>query len=266
MSQKYHVKPNGTVGVCKAERGRCPYQSAPHFNSEQEAQAYIDEQNEKEHGILPEVKRMKANNTAIQTTIKRLEKQRLAIEKSLGVLKDYIETYGDVESLHLIRDGRLFFNSIRYQSAQSKAPQFESFLENKFGWKKIPASLDRGDFIRDGEYVELKTSFSNKAMKLNIRQIRPWQKNDKYVCIFIDDANEHDKSVAFELTHDEMVQEIELLGGFTHGTKEANKKNKNNEYSITIDINSNNKDYQRWVDMYGIPEFLESILDKGDEA
>ena len=56
MSQKYHIKPDGTVGVCKAEKGGCPYQTAPHFNSKQEAQSYSEKQSEKKHGLLPEVK------------------------------------------------------------------------------------------------------------------------------------------------------------------------------------------------------------------
>ena len=56
MAQKYHIKPDGTIGICRAERGRCPYQSAPHFESEQDAQNYVNKQSEKEHGLLPEIK------------------------------------------------------------------------------------------------------------------------------------------------------------------------------------------------------------------
>lgn len=55
MSQKYHVKPDGTIGICKAEKGGCPYQSAPHFDSEQEAQSYIEERSEKKYGLLGSV-------------------------------------------------------------------------------------------------------------------------------------------------------------------------------------------------------------------
>ena len=52
MSQKYHVKPDETIGICRTERKRCPYQSAPHFSSEQEAQNYVSEQNKREFGLL----------------------------------------------------------------------------------------------------------------------------------------------------------------------------------------------------------------------
>ena len=76
MSQKYHVKPNGTVGVCKAERGRCPYQSAPHFNSEQEAQNYVNKQNEREFGLLGIHKQQSS-----ETYIKNIENFEEDIDK-----------------------------------------------------------------------------------------------------------------------------------------------------------------------------------------
>ena len=68
MSQKYHIKPDGTVGVCKAERGGCPYQSAPHFESEQDAQDYINKQGEAKHSLLPQVE---AENPFSLETLKR---------------------------------------------------------------------------------------------------------------------------------------------------------------------------------------------------
>ena len=76
MSQKYHVKPDGTVGVCKAERGRCPYQSAPHFNSEQEAQNYVNKQNEREFGLLGIHKQQSS-----ETYIKNIENFEEDIDK-----------------------------------------------------------------------------------------------------------------------------------------------------------------------------------------
>ena len=45
MTGKYHVTPSGELKPCKAKQGGCPYGNQPHFNSEQEAQAYINEHN-----------------------------------------------------------------------------------------------------------------------------------------------------------------------------------------------------------------------------
>lgn len=44
---KYHVKKDGTPGVCRAEEGNCPLgDSSQHFSSKEEAQDYADKVNE----------------------------------------------------------------------------------------------------------------------------------------------------------------------------------------------------------------------------
>ena len=44
---KYHVKKDGTPGICHAQEGNCPLgDSSQHFSSVQEAQEYADEINE----------------------------------------------------------------------------------------------------------------------------------------------------------------------------------------------------------------------------
>lgn len=80
MSQKYHVKPDGTIGICNAKKGRCPYQSAPHFESEHEAQSYLDKTHEGEFGLL----------SGLSNKIKDLEKRVEEIERNvLPKLPDY---------------------------------------------------------------------------------------------------------------------------------------------------------------------------------
>ena len=45
---KYHVKKDGTPGVCRAQEGNCPLgDSSQHFSSKEEAQDYADKVNEK---------------------------------------------------------------------------------------------------------------------------------------------------------------------------------------------------------------------------
>ena len=47
---KYHIKPDGTPGVCNAQAGNCPYGGADeHFNSIVEAQEAADNRNEEEY-------------------------------------------------------------------------------------------------------------------------------------------------------------------------------------------------------------------------
>ena len=44
---KYHVKKDGTPGVCHAQEGNCPLgDSSQHFSSKEEAQDYADKVNE----------------------------------------------------------------------------------------------------------------------------------------------------------------------------------------------------------------------------
>ena len=45
---KYHVKKDGTPGVCRAQEGNCPLgDSSQHFSSKEDAQVYADELNER---------------------------------------------------------------------------------------------------------------------------------------------------------------------------------------------------------------------------
>ena len=57
--------------------------------------------------------------------------------------------------------------------------------------------------------------------------------------------------MSFKLTKQQMEQEVSLLGGYTHGTKEVNQNNVNPEYSITIPMyGENNSHYNRWITNY----------------
>lgn len=50
---KYHIDKNGKPAVCKATKRPCPLGGSDvHFDSAEDAQAYADEQNAKEFGLL----------------------------------------------------------------------------------------------------------------------------------------------------------------------------------------------------------------------
>lgn len=54
---KFHINKHGVPAPCKAQKGNCPLGGAEsHFDSQQEAQIYADNQNENEFGSLPEMK------------------------------------------------------------------------------------------------------------------------------------------------------------------------------------------------------------------
>ena len=56
---KYHISKNGKPSICRATQ-KCPLGgesgSENHFNSESEAQAFVDKQNEGSFGMIPEIK------------------------------------------------------------------------------------------------------------------------------------------------------------------------------------------------------------------
>jgi len=155
----------------------------------------------------------------------------------------------------------LFYSTIAPFSAQKKAPLGEKFLCHKLNYQRIAASKNMGDAIdQDGTIYEFKNSFTNQNQNLNIRQIRLWQPIDFYYCFYINEKD-LDKSIFFELTKDQMIEEVAICGGYTHGTIEANKDNVNREYSITIPIyNDNNEKTKRWKEKYLSEDLKRRVL------
>ena len=133
-------------------------------------------------------------------------------------------------------DYKTFLSILSFKSAQFNSPCYERRLQLK-GCKKIPPSENKGDFKFPmfEKNIELKMSFSNKENKINIRQIRIWQDCDYIIC-FCDFNNINHK--CYFLTHEQMMEEVKKRGSATHGTLTANKENKNIEYSITLNIDS----------------------------
>lgn len=146
----------------------------------------------------------------------------------------------------------------RNESDQTRGATMEKIFANILGGKQISSTLGCGDIKdKDGKTYELKASFENKADTVNMRQIRLWQPIDHYIIVSIDTDN--DNSHVFTLSHEEMVNEVSLLGTATHGTKEANKSNVNIEYSITLRKKDSHKSFSRWSQDFK-DSFLENQL------
>lgn len=160
-----------------------------------------------------------------------------------------------------IPNGTQLFSLISSYSAQTKAPLAEKFIAKKLHYNMVSASQGQGDFYDPvkGEYIELKVSFSNKGKNLNIRQIRPWQDVESYLLLYIDDFYQKD-NVLFRLNKVQMLEEIKNHGSHTHGTHEANKLNRNHEFSITIPIDPKKALYNRWSSSYRDDELLNKIM------
>lgn len=175
-------------------------------------------------------------------TIKTKEVKKKILNQLLRLSKVLeIDNESEIEKLP-IED---FLNILSFQNAQFGVPAFERRLQILHNWEKIPPRENSGDFKVPGfaKPIELKTSFPNKANKINIRQIRLWQNCD-YLITFCDYKDFKHKT--YFLTHNEMVKEVNKLGTATHGTKIANKDNFNIECSITLNVNNDwDKKYLR---------------------
>lgn len=136
---------------------------------------------------------------------------------------------------------------------QGKARELENLLAKTClnGADLISPSLDMGD-AKDasGKLWELKTSTSNATDALNLRQIRPWQQVDFYLCSYINETNPQN-SRFYVLTKQEMWEEVQLLGSPTHGLTSASAQDETVEWSVTIYPYSDSREAtERWNEKY----------------
>jgi len=114
---------------------------------------------------------------------------------------------------------------------QSYGPIMERFFIRYHNCKKVPSSVDRGDFkTPQGVYGEHKFSFAHKRgnYKFNFVQIRPWQLLDHYIFeVYQEDAG----FFRFKVPHDEVLRMIDSHGGLAHGTIATNT-NEKKEYAL----------------------------------
>lgn len=182
------------------------------------------------------------------------------VQKAHNILAQHMDQK-NMNVYDVVKDNREFFHLMSFLSAQQKALEIERFLADKLQGTRVPSSLDRGDMMLNDEYYELKTSTTNKGRNLNIRQIRPWQDVQYYICSYIEEKAV-ENSHFFKLSNDEMLQEVDLMGGFTHGTKSANESNVNSEYSITVKVfDTENEHTQRWKQEYWYNDLYELIVE-----
>ena len=137
-----------------------------------------------------------------------------------------------------------FYKITSVLSPQSRSPLWQNCYMEKHGCERVQAKEDKGDFIKDGKYYEYKGSGFSQDGNLNVVQIRPWQECH-YIVQFISYSDVH----TFELTHDEMLQEMKLCNASSaHGTGKAIIDNRNIEYRMTIE--KDGKDWIRWLKLY----------------
>lgn len=149
-----------------------------------------------------------------------------------------------------------FFCATSVLTAQSRGVVAERLVCEVLKGNQVSASLDSGDFVLDGRHYEVKSGFT--PGKANIRQVRPWQDVD-YIIVHVNVEDRKDCQ-CFQLTHAQMLAEIDLIGSVSHGTKAAVETNMNREYSISLSTRGlrPSQTQSRWED-YRSPD-LEALL------
>lgn len=123
-----------------------------------------------------------------------------------------------------IIDCKLFLNP------QSYGSKIEKRWVRDNGYKKVPSSLNRGDY-RDGEeWVEFKASFESNG-RWFLLQIRPYQEIDRYDILLID---ENMNPTLYKVSKDKMQDLVNKFGAVCHGNKLSNQDNTNLEYRMTL--------------------------------
>lgn len=195
---------------------------------------------------------------SVHKELRNLQEMKRRIARAERALCAY-QYEGTVDTRDLPPDD--LFHILAPRNAQGKAPIIEDYIIHRVGGKKVSASDDKGDYVTsDGKYVEVKISTSNKDNKLNIRQIRPWQKVDYYLCGFVDE-NDINHSRLYYLTKDEMVGEVNKCGKTMHGTVKAVQQNANREIGICFPVYSTKSQVtKRWNSNYLSHDMHDTIL------
>ena len=142
-----------------------------------------------------------------------------------------------------------------YLSPQQWGPLWEKKLIKDMGFSRKDKKK-RGDCLdHNGNIIEIKASvisYSNPL--LNVVQIRPYQKANFYITMFDLRNIRSPKAYLFNLTHQQMIKEIERLNGnMAHGTED--QKDKFSEIRFSLDLNS--EDFARWIKEYLVQNYFE---------
>lgn len=180
-----------------------------------------------------------------------INEHRIAAAKSAAIKYNNEYNFDDIAS------AKDFFAICFILSAQMKAISIEKFVTRALGGEHVPATANRGDFRINDVYYESKMSTTNAASILNIRQVRLYQNVDFYVCGYIDEL-ELKNSHCFILSKQEMADEIERYGSFSHGTKNENKIRTNSEYSLSVKIGSDMM--KRWEKQYHYEKLYQTLI------
>ena len=149
-------------------------------------------------------------------------------------------------------DWEEFILLMSLKNPQSYGALIQNRIIKELNGQKVKPSLNRGDIFINNDYHEIKASIltpTNNVM--NLVQIRLWQEICGYYCFAFDIRTKNKFNIyEYYLSHDQMNNEVDLLGSSAHGTKIVTAENKHNEKAIRINIEDTDSNFMRWNTIY----------------
>lgn len=176
------------------------------------------------------------------------------IEIALQILREIKENSSKDTKYGFNDEWTTFIKKMQFLSPKAFGTRIQNRIIEKNEFEKVSAFYDKGDFKKDGEYFEFKTTILTPSNKgANFVNIRPYQQIKGYYCLVIDTNISPYETTQFYLTKEQMDKELELFkANASNGTMEANKENKNVSYRFTIDFSTKNESSVRWISKYRI--------------
>tara|TARA_Y100001937_G_scaffold24256_1_gene34906 strand:- start:803 stop:1348 length:546 start_codon:yes stop_codon:yes gene_type:complete len=114
-----------------------------------------------------------------------------------------------------------------YLNPSSYGTRIQERFRKDFGWEKVSALENRGDYKTIKDYVEFKVSYLGIANKYSLKQIRPWQELDRYHVMLVDSSFDY---TIYDIPKHHMDELVYKYGSLCHGTSTTNLKNQKVEY------------------------------------
>ena len=176
---------------------------------------------------------------AVRFILASLDDTRKVVRRAYGIRKQLADLV--ISGTICERD---FYRITSLLYPQSRSAIWQNYFIKRHGAQKVKPADNRGDFQKNGNFYEYKSSGFNEDNALHIVQIRLWQNCD-YVVQSISDNG----AITFMLDHEEMKYETEMSGASAaHGTRLVTEESQHIELRMTIWQGS--EDWKRWVDRY----------------
>ena len=154
---------------------------------------------------------------------------------------DFSYVQNDLSNVNDFKD---FVDLCILKTPQNKGWLLEEFVCRKFGWKHLPPWKHTGDGydLSEKRSYEVKSSFTTDGIL--IKQVRLFQKIDRYLYIRVDERDVENTDV-FLLDHDQMAREVK-----EHGRRSVKGRSRHGGNQYDIEIPADSYEYSSWQRHY----------------